>query len=242
MKKITKTTLIFVLLAVVCGYAEYTFDNEPDIQEKENKRDTEREEARKALERMRFGVRAGVFWGLGILGEEVEADGVEGGIMLNIPLSRLNDGNLLIATELNYGTRWGHGEYYRSKDGYLERDDYEEYYLNIPLTLQYVSFFFPTSDINAHLVPSPKRHFLMHLKTIVEAGAFLYIPLKTEVRSWLGDYEDYDDRNFFDLGVIVGGAFQLENIILGVRIEASYTDSGGSSLLLQGKSYLGYLF
>jgi len=251
MKKIAKTTLLFIFLASVCGYAEYTFDNEPDIKEKENKRDMEREEARKALERMRFGVRFGVAVGENPfgsdLGGELEAKALEMGIMLNIPLSRLKDGNLLIATELNYGRRDGFSseEIYDNILGFsrYKEHDYEESFLDIPLTLQYVSFFFPVSNINAHLLPSPKRHFLMHLKTMVEAGAFLHIPLGTKIGdAYEGDWEDYGDRNFFDPGIVVGGAFQLESITLGVRISASYTDMGSSALLLMFKGYLGYLF
>jgi len=243
-----KTTLLFIFLASVCGYAEYTFDNDQDIKEKENKRDMEREEARKALEKMRFGVKIGGFYGGGIFGEKlVEEGGGEVGIMINIPLSRLKDGNLLIASELNYGTQKGYGEEFMFKTGaygeiYYE-NGYKEDFLNIPLTLQYVSFFFPVSDINAHLLPSPKRHFLMHLKTMVEAGAFIHIPLETKRGdAFYDEWNDYDGRNFFDLGAVVGGAFQLESITLGVRISASYTDLGGSALLLQGKAYLGYLF
>jgi hypothetical protein len=118
--------------------------------------------------------------------------------------------------------------------------------------LQYVSFFYPTSDIQVHWVPSPKRYVFMHLKTIIETGAFIDIPFGTTIRidshndnngnyvSWVE--RDYKDRNFFDLGGMVGYAAQLENIILGLRLAASYVDFGGSSLLLQGKLYFGYLF
>jgi len=113
---------------------------------------------------------------------------------------------------------------------------------------QYVSFFYPTTDIQVHWVPSPKRHVFMHLKTRLEAGAFIDIPLGTEVEyennyPYIGSVkEDYKDRNSFDLGGIVGYAFQLENIISGLRLTASKVDFGGSSLLLQFKLYFGYLF
>jgi len=261
MNKTFKTTLFLIFLFAVCGYAEYTFDNDKEIQEKEHKRDMEREEAKKALEKIRFGAKVGFGAGAQILGEDIFVADGEAGIMINAPLSLLNvlnlpsigSGNFLIATELNLGFRYArnHGKgYWDNYTYHNENTDYDETYLNIPLMLQYVSFFFPTSDIKAHLLPSPKRHFLMHLKTIAEAGAFIEIPLKTisERSEYTPVYgyryynENYKDRNFFDLGVVVGGAFQLESITLGVRVAVSYMDFGGSALVLQGKAYLGYLF
>ena len=237
MKAIAKTTLLLIILSAVCVNAEWKFDNDKDVQERGDKRDEEREEARKALDRVRFGVKAGGGAGISTLFHTEEA---EGGIMLNIPLSRLNNGNLFLATELNVG--W---HYVNLDDGDVEW--YQEIYLKIPLMLQYVSFFYPTSDIQVHWVPSPKRHVFMHLKTIKEAGAFIDIPLETRVLSGAYGKEGVvekakKDRNFFDPGIMVGYAFQLENIILGLRVAASYVDFGGSSLLLQGKMYFGYLF
>jgi hypothetical protein len=180
--------------------------------------------------------------GFNVLGYKIKVhtDAPEVGIMLNIPLSRIKDGNLLLATELN----WGDREVYANHD----EDEYQEAYLNIPLMFQYVSFFFPASAVQVHLVPSPKRHVLMHLKTIIEAGAFIDIPLGTTFKisdpnnTYTYFKGDYKDRNFFDLGGMVGYAAQLENIILGLRLATSYVDFGGSSLLLQVKGYLGYLF
>jgi len=237
-----KTTLLLILLTAVCVNAEYgyTFDNDKNVQERESKRDEEREQARKALERVRWGVKAG--WG----GNGAIVGG-EAGIMLNIPYSRLANGNLQLATELNGGFRWGDTHH-------SNPNEYEEIYLNIPLVLQYVSFYYPTTDIQVHWVPSPKRHFYMHLKTIAEAGVFIDIPFGTtvdpshktfDINGDLldGKKEDCKDRNFFDLGVMLGGAVQLESIILGARVAASYTDFTGSSyLFLQAKAYLGYLF
>ena len=224
-----RTTLLLIFLSAVCVNAEWKFDNDTDVQEKEDKRNEEREEARKALERVRFGVKVGGGGGQQFLGKVNDNGGFgEGGIMLNFPLSRLNNGNLVLATELNYGFR-----------GVQE---YNETYINIPLMFQYVSFFYPTTDIQVHWVPSPKRHFFMHLKTIKEAGAYIDIPLSTEGRGWNKSDWNYKDRNSLDFGGMLGYAFQLENIILGIRGTVGYTDFGGSSLLLQGKMYLGYLF
>jgi len=236
-----RTTLLLIFLSAVCVNAEWKFDNDKDVQEKGDKRDEEREEARKALDRVRFGVKVGGFFGGSAISSSEDVDGSSGdietsgldiGIMINTLLSRLKNGNLVLATELNYGDRtvWWYGDY-----------RFFETYLNIPLMFQYVSFFYPTTDIQVHWVPSPKRHFYMHLKTIVEAGAFIDIPLITEIDDGR-DSEKYKDRNFFDLGGMVGYAAQLENIILGLRLAASYVDFGGSSLLLQGKLYFGYLF
>jgi hypothetical protein len=218
-----RTTLLLIFLSAVCVNAEWKFDNDTDVQEKGDKRNEEREEARKALERVRFGVKGSI----GFLGA---FDGYvgEGGIMINTPLSRTKDGNLVLATELNlYGFR---------RDIHSNRS-YNEYYLNFPFMFQYVSFFYPTSDIQVHWVPSPKRHFYMHFKTIAEAGAFIDIPLKTTFNG-----EDYKDMNFFDIGVMLGGAVQLESIILGIRGAVSYIDFAGWSLFPQVKMYLGYLF
>jgi len=217
-----KTTLLFVFLTAVCANAEWKFDNDPDVQERGDKRDEEREQARKALDRVRFGVKAGGGGGCG-----GECAGFDVGIMLNFPLSRLSNGNLVLATELNYGGR----EFDFSKE-----DMYSEWYLSIPFMFQYVSFFYPTSDIQVHWVKSPKRHFYMHFKTIAEAGAFIDIPLSIKKHGW----EKYNDRHFLDLGVMLGGAVQLESIILGTRLATSYTDLGG--LIIQLKGYLGYLF
>jgi hypothetical protein len=240
-------TILLIILSAVCANAEWTFDNDKEVQERGDKRDEEREEARKALERVRFGVKVGSGLGWGVFGDEIVAFRADIGIMINTPLSRLKNGNLVLATELNFGfaevDNW---------DMDLTKYTYSESHLNIPLMLQYVSFFYPTSDIQVHWVPSPKRHVFMHLKTIAEAGAFIDIPFGTTIRidshndnngnyvSWVE--RDYKDRNFFDLGGMVGYAAQLENIILGLRLAASYVDFGGSSLLLQGKMYLGYLF
>jgi hypothetical protein len=235
--KLAKTAIFLILLTAVCVRAEWKFDNDPDVQERGDKRDEEREQARKALDRVRFGVKVGGFGGLSAFGDGYDGVGLDGGIMLNIPLSRLNNGNLVIATELNYG--------------YREGGESEETYLSVPLMLQYVSFFYPTTDIQVHWVKSPKRHVFMHLKTIMEAGAFIDIPLESTGRENTiygpSHHKDYKDRNSFDLGGMVGYAFQLENIILGLRAAASHTDFGGyymgnSSVLLQGKLYLGYLF
>ena len=242
MKAIAKTTLLLIILSAVCVNAEWKFDNDKDVQEKGDKRDEEREEARKALDRVRFGVKAGGLFGMGIGGTDIGGGDLEAGIMINIPLSRLNNGNLVLATELNFGWREMSGD-----GGVGVELDYEEAYINIPLMFQYVSFFYPTTDIQVHWVPSPKRHVFMHLKTIMEAGAFINIPISTTVKDVVcgcedDDKDDYKGRNFFDLGVMVGYAVQLESIILGARIGASYTDLGGSALLLQGKAYLGYLF
>jgi hypothetical protein len=221
-----KTTLLLIILTAVCANAEWKFDNDTDVQEKEDKRDEEREEARKALERVRFGVKGG-----GVVGDAGGAIyGGNGGIMLNFPLSRLSNGNLVLATELNFGGRS------------IQRIAGEEFYINVPLMFQYVSFFYPTSDIQVHWVPSPKRHVFMHLKTIAEAGAFIDFPFGTYTTINNNGEEKYKDRNFLDPGVMVGYAVQLESIILGARVAASYTDIGSSSLLLQFKGYLGYLF
>jgi len=214
---------LLILLTAVCANAEWKFDNDKEVQERGDKRDEEREEARKALERVRFGVKGGAGLGTQIAGESLFAIVGEAGIMINTPLSRMKDVNLQLATELNYGFRIIEGSGY---------DEYHETYLNIPLMFQYVSFFYPATDVQVHWVPSPKRHVFMHLKTIKEVGAFIDIPLGTEI----------DNRNFFDLGGMVGYAAQLENIILGLRLAASYVDFGGSSLLLQFKLYFGYLF
>ena len=214
-----------------------TFDNDKDVQELESKRDADREEARKALERVRFGVKVG--GGMQTFGDEIDVYGGDVGIMINIPLSRIKDGYLFLATELNLGDRLVF-VLDRNKDY-----SYEEIYLNIPLMLQYVSFFYSTSDIKANLLPGPKQHFLMHLKTIIEAGVFIDIPLSTKSEGFYTDNRsdwDYKDRSSFDFGGIVGVAVQLENFILGIRGAASYIDFGSSSLLLQGKAYLGYLF
>jgi len=88
------------------------------------------------------------------------------------------------------------------------------------------------------------RIYRLRLKSIV-----IDIPLGTTISGERGYYltydyfkEDYKDRNSYDIGGIVGYSFQLENIILGLRVAASYVDFGGSSLLLQGKLYFGYLF
>jgi hypothetical protein len=241
-----KTTLLLIILTAVCANAEWTFDNDKEVQERVDKRDEEREEARKALERVRFGVKGGGGAGGGVIGETNFTYGGEVGIMINIPLSRLKDGNLVLATELNIGSREVDGP---SSFGNILDSKFEETYLNIPLTLQYVSFFYPATDVQVHWVPSPKRHVFMHLKTIMEAGAFIDIPLGTTISGERGYYptydyfkEDYKDRNSYDIGGIVGYSFQLENIILGLRVAANYTDFGGSSLLLQGKLYFGYLF
>jgi len=47
MKKTAKTTLLILFLSAVCVYAEWTFDSDNDVQEREQKRDAEREEARR---------------------------------------------------------------------------------------------------------------------------------------------------------------------------------------------------
>ena len=242
---------LLILLSAVCANAEWKFDNDKEVQERGDKRDEEREEARKALERVRFGVKVGGF--LGSVGDfHASTDDIpEIGIMINTPLSRIKDGNLVLATELNYGER-------RMKDAKYGQSGrkYNEDYLNIPLMFQYVSFWFPASAIQVHWVQSPKRYWYMHFKTIMEAGAFIDIPFGTTINDGYDpancvvngsvidcdSKKDYKDRNFFDLGGMVGYAAQLENIILGLRLAASYTDIGGSSLLLQGKLYFGYLF
>jgi hypothetical protein len=261
MNRIAKATLLFVFLAAVCSHAEYTFDNDKDIQEKENKRNMEREEARN-LNRMRFGLKLGFGGGTAVIGNG-DVIGVGGGIMVSIPLHLLNvlnipsigEGDFWLASELNYGYRDAYRYVEANNGGGNTKEDYEETYLHIPLLLQYVNFFFPASDIKAHLLPSPKRYFLMHFKTIKELGAFLDIPLKTGVYwkdYYVGTYPnetkvegydgDYKDRNFFDLGILVGYALQLESITLGVRVSASYMDFGGSQLVVQFKGYAGYLF
>ncbi|MDR0516353.1 MAG: hypothetical protein LBH25_04840 [Fibromonadaceae bacterium] len=207
MNRIAKAMLL-VFLAAICGHAEYTFDNDKDIQEKENKRNMEREGARN-LGRMRFGLKFGGGGGPAVIGDDCVVAGGGVGIMVNVPLHFLNvlnipsigEGDFWIASELNYGFRYDNAH-----------NDYNEAFLHIPLLLQHANFFFPASDIKAHLFPSPKRHFLMHLKTIKEIGAFLDIPLDT-------DYDgrkDYKERNFFDFG--------------------------GSQLVVQFKGYAGYLF
>jgi hypothetical protein len=228
-----KTTLLLIILSAVCANAEWKFDNDTDVQEKGDKRDEEREEARKALEGVRFGVKVEGGAGGSIIGESHSPLEIEGGIMLNFPLSRLNNGNLVLATELNYGGRMINNDF----------STHQENYISIPLMFQYVSFFYSTSDIQVHWVKSPKRHVFMHLKTIAEAGVFTDIPFRIKVYNRYGDNDNYKDRNFLDLGVMVGGALQLESIILGARVATSYTDfGGGSTLLIQLKMYLGYLF
>jgi hypothetical protein len=263
MNRITKATLL-VFLAAVCSHAEYTFDNDKDIQEKESKRDMEREKARN-IERIRFGLKFGGGGGAAVIGDGGSIAGGEGGIILSAPLALLNvlnipsigEGNYWLAAELNYGFRDARRKIEGKERSYSYSDyeHYEENYLHIPLLLQYVNFFFPASDIKAHLLPSPKRYFLMHFKTIKELGVFLDIPLSTGV--YWNDYYvgtganqtkvegydgDYKERNFFDLGVLVGYALQLESITLGVRLSASYMDFGGSQLVVQFKGYAGYLF
>jgi len=238
MKTTTITILLLILLTAVCANAEWKFDNDKDVQERGDKRDEEREQARKALEGVRFGVKVGGGGGHSAFGESIYTFGYDLGIMLNFPLSRLQNGNLVLATELNFGHRYvdAHSPFF------------VENYLSIPLMFQYVSFFYPTTDIQVHWVKSPKRHFYMHLKTIAEAGAFIDIPLGTKVSYeeagsiFHTDQKDYKDRSFLDIGGMVGGAFQLESIILGIRISASYADFEGSNLPIQLKGYLGYLF
>jgi hypothetical protein len=246
--KLAKTTLLLIFLFAVCVNAEWKFDNDTDVQEKGDKRNEEREQARKALEGVRFGVKVGGGYGVEAIGNDIEGGVLDGGIMINIPLSRLKDANLVLATELNFGYRGISNLIHLDPEGY-EDHHYEETYLNIPLMLQYVSFFYPTSDIQVHWVPSPKRYFYMHFKTIKEVGVFFDIPFVTthEWNWYNGGFgkdkeKNYKDRNSFDIGGMVGYAAQLENIILGLRLAASYVDFGGSSLLLQGKMYLGYLF
>jgi hypothetical protein len=220
-----KTTLLLIFLTAVCANAEWKFDNDTDVQEKGDKRNEEREEARKALEAVRFGVKVegGSLYG--------------GGIMINTPLSRLNNGNLVLATELNIGFRAAdiYSDFYGDNNYHYEV--FNETCLSIPLMFQYVSFFYPTSDIQVHWVPSPKRHVFMHLKTIAEAGPIIEIPFNVTYGG-----KEYKDRNFFDFGGMLGYAVQLESIILGVRAGASYTDFGDYSFLIQLKLYLGYLF
>jgi hypothetical protein len=59
--KLAKFALL-IILSAVCANAEWTFDNDKEVQERGDKRDEEREEARKALDRVRFGVKVGVLW------------------------------------------------------------------------------------------------------------------------------------------------------------------------------------